>query len=660
MSKKSHILYLQGFRGLAILLIILFHLCPTICPNGFFGVDAFLVLSGYFLIGKQLKNAQPFSLREFMVKKGLRLFPPMLVVCVCVTLLASLLPEFSMRDILQEVTGALCCIPNMKLAASTNDYFAADTRNMPLMHLWYMGCIIQSYLVFALLFVGWKLCRIKLRGKLISLCIIFLLSLAVRHQSLLHTFGWGGTEYLNSTYYLTTARLWEIIAGGWLVLVPDYTLRAPRMATLLSCVAGIGFCLISFLPIGDGTAYIFIPVVLTGLLIINREHGYFIKLLCSRPLLFIGGISFSLYLVHWPIICVAENFLGISLSFQTALAEMLLIFVAGWGLYLLAEKRVFKALAIIVFYLICWAICLIFQQTGSMRSLFSSTFLDIDTLNYNMVTAEIDKPLEKQTEGLPVQWSRLDGQEPSLIYHIGTTSKEASFVLLGDSHSENIVAGFDLTGQEYGWSGIYLNSYFHPFWGALYEEAGQPKHTFDKIKGDTFMRWFKAHPSLTHVVVSQYWQARMVPHQKWDGATADDVVQSRYEELAEMSDKLASIGKRLILLTDNPHLKGRDPRQYVLSKRLRGENSFDETDYICTKDEYNAQSAVFMQVAERLEKEGRCTIIRMGEALLQDGDFSCMKGNKLMMKDSHHLSYMGGLEVVRLIADDFLKALSEH
>lgn len=663
MSKTSPILYIQGFRGLAIILIILFHLCPAICPNGFFGVDAFLVLSGYFLIGKQLRTDVPFSLREFAQKKGIRLFPPMLAVCIGSIGLASLLPDFAMMDILEQVQWALCCIPNIKLAAATNDYFAADTRNMPLMHLWYMGCIIQCYLFFAIVFVGWRILHFRLRGKLLSLGIIFLLSLAVRHQALLHTFGWGGSEYLASTYYLTTARLWELVVGGVLMICPDYARSSPRAAAFLSCLAGVVFCLFSFWHLGDGTQYMAVAVLLTALLILCGERGYFSRLLSTRFMLFTGKISFSLYLVHWTIICIAEHYLGIQLSLLTATVQIAIIALLGIGLYQLAEKRAYNNITTIVCYLTCWGLCAILMQTGSLRSLFAKNLLDIETLPYNMELAAIDRPLYEHTDGLPIQWSRNDGEEPALIYHLGDCDQEARFVLLGDSHSENLVAGFDIIGKEKGWAGIYLNSYFHPFWGALYEEAGQPKHTFDQAKGEAFLNWFKAHPSITHIVIAQYWEPRMGRHRHWNGSSVDDKEQirsCRYEELKTFCELMAELGKKVILLTDNPHIQGKNPRQYVLSKRLKGDRDFNDADFICTREAYLAQNSSFTTCAERLEREGQCTLIRMGEALLQGGTFTCMKGNGLLMKDSHHLSYLGGLEAVRLIADDFLSAITRN
>lgn len=661
MSKTSSIPYIQGLRGLAIILIILFHLSPTICPNGFFGVDAFLVISGYFLIGKQLKTGIHFSLPEFMQKKGIRLFPPMLVLCIAMICIASLLPEFAMKEVLEQVQWALCCIPNIKLAAATNDYFAADTRHMPLMHLWYMGCIIQSYLFFSLLFVLWRVMSFRLRGKLLSLGIVFILSLAIRHQSLIHTFGWGGSEYLASTYYMTAARLWELVIGGVLMVCPNAPCRAPRLAAFLSCLAGVSFCFSSFIPLGDGTSYMPVAVFLTAILLLCGSRGFLARLLSSRIMLFIGKISFSLYLVHWPVICLSESYLGIQLSPLSAAVQIAIMGCIGLALYLIAEKRVYRHYSTITIYLICWGLCAILMQTGSLRSLFAKNILDIETLSYNMKVATIDRPLYSHIEGLPVQWGRNDREEPSLIYHLGDDSKEAKFVLLGDSHSENLVAGFDLIGKEKGWSGVYLNSYFHPFWGALYEEAGQPKHTFDQAKGEAFLQWFKAHPAITHIIIAQYWGPRMCKHRHWNGTAAkneEQICSCRYEELKAFCELMKTHGKQVIILTDNPHIQGKNPRQYVLSKRLKGENDFNDTDFCCTQESYQEQNRTFMTCAERLEQEGFCTIIHMGEALMQEGTFTCMKGNKLLMQDSHHLSYLGGLEAVRLIANDFFNAIT--
>lgn len=666
MSQKSPILYIQGIRGLAIILIILFHLCPGVCPNGFFGVDSFLVLSGYFLIGKQLQPGAEFSFLAFVRKKGLRLFPPMLVICFFMTMVASLLPDFAMKEILQQVQWALLCIPNIKLAAATNDYFAADTRHMPLMHLWYMGCIIQCYLFFALLFVIWKIGHFSQRGKLISLGVVSFVSLAVQHQSLIYTFGWGGSEYLASTYYLTTARLWEVAIGGALVLIPDFSSRLPRVSSVLSALAGLGLCIIPFLPLGDGTQYIFLAVLLTSVLLLCKECGPFVRFLSLPPLVFIGSISFSLYLVHWPVICLPNCYFGIAVSPISAAAEIATMAVLGFALYRLAEKRSYHSITIGGMYLVCWGILALFSMTGSMRAYCTKNVFDIELLPYNMEVAEIDKELYTHAEGLPVQWDRQDGQQASLIYHLGDTSKPANFVLLGDSHSENLVSGFDIIGKEKGWSGVYLNSYFHPFWGSLYVAAAQPKHTFDQAKGEAFLRWFEAHPGITHIIIAQCWDPRFRKHKRWNGESIEQdeerIFRSRYEELKKLCELLQAQGKTVVLLTDNPGITGTNPQQYVLSKRLRGDNKFDDAEYICTREDYLKNNARFLRCATMLEQEGKCLLIHMGEALLNEGNgtFYAMKGNKLLMKDGSHLSYMGGLEAIRLIADEFLNTISKH
>lgn len=664
MSKKSPILYLQGFRGLAIILIILFHLCPSICPNGFFGVDVFLVLSGYFLIGKQLLSTEPFSLTQFFTKKALRLFPPMLMLCFCALLLAAVLPEFMMKDIMQQIQWALACIPNIELNAATSDYFAADTRSMPLMHLWYMGCIIQAYIFFALLFVVWHACGFKLRGKLISLGVICCISLVIQHLPVLRSLGIGGDYLPESTYYMTSGRLWEMIVGGCIMVLPVNSSAGSRAGASISFLAGCLLCALSFIHLGNGTLFISTAVLLTALLIYIGEGGYFARILSSRPLVLIGTISFSLYLVHWPIICITEHYRAMTLTPTIACIELLIMLTSGTLLFLAGEKHSFRSVTTACGYAGCWGLYLLLLHTGSLGSHIAKELMDIEILPYNAVTASIDAPLNRHLEGLPIEWKREDGAEASMIYHLGDSTKEAQFVLLGDSHAQSLTAGFDIIGKEKGWSGVYINTYFIPFWGATEEDHHFPTHAFGQQKAETFMRWFIANPAITHVIITQWWDVRMVRHKKWDGTSAGDThaqaVESRYDELKELCQRLSKSGKKVVLLTDNPKIAAANPKQYVFGQRLNGAKSFDAPAYCCTKEQYERQNRDFMYIAERLEREGHCRLIRLGEALLQDGTFTCMKGNKLMMKDSHHLTPLGGLVAVRLIENDILQALSEH
>ncbi|MCQ2365528.1 MAG: acyltransferase, partial [Akkermansia sp.] len=188
---KTHLSHVVGLRALAIILVVLFHMKASWCPQGFFGVDMFLVISGYFLLAKPLRQAAAFQFLPFVKGKLLRLMPPLCVaIAAALVLVACLQPFGDLCTAAQAALGGLCGVSNILADSRAHDYFAVDTRTDPFMHLWYMGVMFQSLLLFGILFFCWEKAHCSRRCRILSLLFLGGASLALYLRFL--PAAWGG------------------------------------------------------------------------------------------------------------------------------------------------------------------------------------------------------------------------------------------------------------------------------------------------------------------------------------------------------------------------------------------------------------------------------------------------------------------------------------
>lgn len=661
----SFYLHIALLRGVAILLVLLFHMNPAWCPQGYFGVDLFLVISGYLLIGKQLRSQEPFALGSFVAGRLRRLLPPMLLACVLAGGLAVLLlPQGERGSVFSEVTAALTFRSNVQLEARTANYFAADTRAMPLMHLWYMSVLMQMYLLFALLFAGWSWLRCSLRVRVGCLVVLALVSLGVHLRWLLYVWGFAGEQYLESVYYWTSARLWEPVVGGLLAVLP-----APRAAgwgRFVACMAILLLVLMSFVPMPESTRWIPLAV-LASLALVRYGASFTCRSLPGRVLLWVGGISFSLYLVHWPLISFVEYLFYEPLTWGRACVVGLLTFLLGWGCCELLERRLSRVLPwwmLIVGWVM--AVCpgvVLMELPQLMRCLRSACGAKIvhDAYGYHEAGQSAD-PGEESPNSLLYQGTKdmqinlWGAKKPSvgILQHLGVAQAPARFVVMGDSHAQCLSKGIHLVGRERGWSGVYLNTYLMPFYGEDYHERGHVDHTMTPRKYDLIESWLSQHPDIETVIVVQYWVTRIKPHRLWNGQTVrqEDCLEARTAQLREFCRRMQRCGKQVVFMTPTPWLQVRDVgRLLKWSQRYRGLNPRAMEAARLTDNDYALRAQPVIRMLEQLQREGVCHVVHAETVFFSGGVFDCMQEGALMLADSNHLSDDGAVKCVRGVAE---------
>ena len=305
---------IQGMRALAVGMVVVYHLYPSLLPGGFAGVDVFFVISGFLITGHLLREYQKtgrVALLDFWGRRAKRLVPAAALV-LTVTWLGSrlLLPATRLADTASQIRASALYYQNWQLAWNAVDYLKSDSAASPVQHFWSLSVEEQFYLGWPLLFLLAALVALtarrrarRARGHHAAL----LLAASVVAGSL-----WYSVYYTHANpsgaYFVTTTRIWELGLGGLLALLPaGLSKRISRLGVL--GWAGLGLVIASAFVLSGTNAFpgylALLPAGGAAALILGGSAaGRFgpHRLTSTRPMVFIGGISYSLYLWHWPLI----------------------------------------------------------------------------------------------------------------------------------------------------------------------------------------------------------------------------------------------------------------------------------------------------------------------------------------------------------------------
>ena len=289
---------IDGLRCVAVLSVLLYHIQNQLLPGGFVGVDIFFVISG-FLITRIIKcdlENENFNISRFYARRIRRIFPALFTVLFCTLIVAvlALEPDTFVR-FTENFRYAALQLSNFKFAQQLG-YFDAGNELSPLLHTWSLGVEEQFYLIWpALLLLSFR----YLKEKSIFLLVVigvtsFFISDYLSHES------------PQNAFYMLHSRAWELSAGGIVAFLIDNTNRSRVLNTIYSLLgAGLlfyGLFEIDNTMIFPGKNALF-PVVGAALLIYSGQQRTFISSILKRsPCIFIGKISYSLYLWHWPLI----------------------------------------------------------------------------------------------------------------------------------------------------------------------------------------------------------------------------------------------------------------------------------------------------------------------------------------------------------------------
>ncbi|WP_395675289.1 acyltransferase family protein [Inquilinus sp.] len=290
---------IDGLRAVAIVPVVLYHAGLSVLGGGFIGVDVFFVISGYLItsiLADEIGRGD-VSILGFYERRARRIFPALFVMLlVSIVVSAAILLPFDLRAFSRSVIATVSFTSNI-LFHLESGYFAAPSELKPLLHTWSLAVEEQFYILFPILLV--LLSRTGRRTRNAALVAIAALSFAVNL--------WGVRPHPSATFYLLPARAWELLLGSLLAL---NILPVPAGRGLREIAAALGLALIGTGMLTLSAADPFpgwnatLPCIGAALIIWAGIGGDSLggRLLGLQPLVFVGRISYSLYLWHWPVI----------------------------------------------------------------------------------------------------------------------------------------------------------------------------------------------------------------------------------------------------------------------------------------------------------------------------------------------------------------------
>lgn len=667
--------HLEGLRGLAILLVLVFHLgttgvrSPITLNGGFLGVEMFLVLSGYLLLlGFCRKHEGPLT---FIRKKLLRIMLPVSVLILLTMACCLWCMDFEdLVNMAQNAWYALLGCVNIHLSANGAEYFSSDQAFNPLLHMWYVAITLQLYLV---LYIGYLLIWPLHKWLKIFILAVF--------AGISYT--WGNCHALRADvvaaldlplwmtsegtmYYSTFARLWEAILGMGILLLP--VSRNKVLSSVLSSMAIVGIVLCVWLLPPHA---MLLTASATALLIRYGNAGFVSGILNHKYIRFIGKISFSIYLVHMPLFVCYKCSTFSSLSYPEAILLLLVSIALGWCFWWLVEKRQIPAWCGLIIWLCAMGVAHLLIQTDGLKEYWNKDINSINYKRYNSYRFKSDKQIRECYNSNQIKHfspgssiiMKMGENIPKIstpFLQIGHDNEEPSFVLIGDSHSYMTYPGLDVICQEAGISGIQLHTLLIPIWDRNYGVKGSA-YSLDKNKIISFLHWLEKHPELQKVVICFSWNRFRTDYDyDWEGQKKTFSEADNIESMKVFLKKLKSIKKEVIVYTPYPRFKAKDCGRYARKRCRLGLETKHLDEYSVTLEEHNKQYDLILNTLKQWQAENLCSLLDVAPYFFRNGVFHAVNNNSILFFDDNHFSAEVSIGVARFLQSEFLKVMKKQ
>lgn len=439
---------IDGLRAVAVLSVLFFHIDISLFSGGFVGVDVFFTISGFLITSILLKAklSGNFSFREFYSRRALRILPAYLVLVFITSVVGFiLLAPIAYKQLLESTIASSLFASNFYFLFTLGGYFSAAAHELPLLHTWSLSVEEQFYLLMPLAVVLWFKIASDVKRFWVLICV-FLLSVLI---SVLLT-----DIHQKTAYFAVFSRAHEFLIGSILsVLLVKYAKQLTPSTTISNFVF-----LFSIFTLVLSTMYItenmvfpgyvaLIPCLATILIIYSGLNDKCIsyKVLGSRVMVFIGLLSYSLYLYHWPIVAYAK-YVGVEFTVIVQLLIVLFSFIfayvswrfvenkvrhANWskGRFIAPALYVLPSLGLITFY------------GYSEGNQFSPDRFTTDVVRMEQVITS--KPEQGRTS---CHTSSLI-IDSSSDCQLGVENKNNKAILWGDSHANHFVGFIDEVGK---------------------------------------------------------------------------------------------------------------------------------------------------------------------------------------------------------------------
>ncbi len=622
---------IQVLRGLAVMLVVVFHTKLGYLKMGYLGVDIFFVISGFLIttiVARGLAGGT-FSFREFYFRRAKRLLPAAYATLVLTTIAAPwLLTDTEMRDFLQQLFGALAFCANLVLWNQTG-YFSGSADIKPLLHMWSLSIEEQYYFVMPLL-----LFMVPARWRLGAVIAVLIASLA-------YCFVINKSDQ-SSAFYLLPTRAWEMALGS----VGAILTTSRRLEVFLGLAFWPALAILLIFPFiridSPHPGFAALIVCAATLVVILRRHPGWESQKWLAPAVWAGNVSYSLYLVHWPIIAFFNNAWIKDGTFPVPF---------GWRMFLLAASLIsahliyrfielpvrqadirFNWIRVSLAALVSLAIA----AGGSAIAAVSRGTIDYAALsapNFGLdktcaFTSGFNNPPECRTSASPkiLVWG------DSFAMHL------VPGLITSDSGSRDIVqATMSLCGPTMGLARI--------FGGEL---------TSNCIAfNDSVASFIKTAPSIDTIIISTNLRTYFYPGSKLKlyskaglSKTISPTVNNVYHGLARTVALARKAGKKIVFISPTPTAEYDIARCQERAQRHLPILSHATSCQFPAKV-YRARNKKIFELYERLERDSKVNIIRLDQALCETETCKTHVNGVPLFRDYGHLSYAGSTALLK-------------
>jgi peptidoglycan/LPS O-acetylase OafA/YrhL len=632
MMARTYRADIDGLRAVAIGLVVLFH-ATSRCPGGFVGVDVFFVISGFLITGLLLDEQcrGKFSLGEFWIRRVRRLLPAAAVMVVATLVVGALfmLPNHY-EDLAQSAIAQQLLLSNVHFLGKSG-YFDGSAELMPLLHTWSLAVEEQFYVGYPLLLM--LLGRLPRQMMVAVLGVLALVSLGASD--------WAVHAHPQAAFYLLPTRAWEILLGGLICFVPVVRGSSAWAANLLAGLGLSGILLPAWLFTSatpfPGRAAI-LPCVATAMVIYANSltKTWVGRCLEMRPVVFIGLISYSLYLWHWPILSFLRYLrcdepsstlvrgLAVALGFVLALLSWRYVELPFRSKDVLAQTRnMLIAAGVSLSLLLAGAIAVVASHGLPQR--FSP-----QAIAY--ASAANDHATHRRTV-------TLDAIERGQLPTFGDADGPVSCLVWGDSHAMSLIAGMDAACKTRGVRGFQVTN---PSTAPLLDFFVRERLGLNE-RAPSFNRAVVDHAVAQRVdvvFIAAYWLSY---------ADRPDFGSSLRKTVRALSDA----GIRVVIVRDIARFPYDPPMKLSMAVRL----GQDVTRVGVPHAEYLRINRVWNDLFDQLAGDDVAVLDLSSVFVDEAGLWRAEQGGVSIYSDHHHLTTAGGMRVQPLV-EAFFDGLS--
>ena len=657
---------IDGLRALAVVSVVVFHAFPEVMPGGFIGVDIFFVISGFLISTILLDNLRKgtFSFSEFYSRRIRRIFPALLVVLSASYAFGwfALLPDEFMQ-LGKNIAAGAGFVSNF-LLWSESGYFDTAAELKPLLHLWSLGIEEQFYIVWPL--VLWAVARLRLNALTVIL-VVASISFALNID--------GVRNNAIAAFYSPQTRFWELLTGA---IVAVGFIRKEAVARWIDhlqvWLARILFehpMRISPQAMRTGASLIGLAAIVAGFWVINRTRsfpGYWALLptlgaallisggpnawvnrniLAARGLVWLGLISYPLYLWHWPLLSFLKIMEGQTPSIGVRISAVGFAILLAWMTYRLVERPVR------------------FGSKGRPATVvLTLLMLALGFLGYNTYVREglefRNKVFQQNKGQVKYQESFYENDicrqmHPDFrgFYCFLANAGRPTIQILGDSHANRLVMGLTRFTDE-----NILQIGHHgcpPFLDIAALEPGLTKDECAKSTNyaievaantDSIRTVIMTFAGAKYIGAGRYFEA-FDARQPRSASTNESLANAMRKTL----DLLRAKGKSIVFIYDNPEISF-DPNTCVdggrplrlIRREVRNPCAITRDAFVKSQQEYRSL------VQSVLKDYPDIKVIDAADATCDKALCYAVKDGAILYRDGNHLSFGGSLLVGRAIA----------